>query len=119
MENETKLTNKGYEYFTILMPKEPTFMADSKDEAYNMSDYYTAYGEFVNNNGVEDEEQLEYLFKVFNMCERPTGYNNRSLSVGDIITFESNRLADKNAERNFRAYICLPMGWKKIELVSK
>lgn len=118
MENETK-QGKGYEYFTIVMPKNPTFWADSSKEAYDMNDYYTAYGEFVNNDGVEDLEQLEYLFTVFNMAERPAGYRNRSLSVGDIITFESNRFADKNAERNFRAYVCLPTGWKKIELVSK
>jgi hypothetical protein len=47
-----------------------------------------------------DDDVLEMVFHTFNV-NHPKDYQHRSLSVGDVVTLESNR-----------SYICAPLGWQ-------
>lgn len=47
------------------------------------------------------------LERVFYLTNSFPGYHDRSLSVGDVVVLDG------------QAYMCLPVGWKKVEFVRK
>ncbi len=50
---------------------------------------------------------LETVFYTFNM-NHPADYHDRSFSVGDVVTLDSNR-----------SYICAPLGWQPMNLTLR
>ncbi len=52
-----------------------------------------------------DVRILDGLYEVFNI-DHPAGYDNRSMSVGDVITLED--------EDGRRSYACECAGWRRL-----
>jgi hypothetical protein len=94
----------------------PNTMRDLKVELFLADPIVTNYAEPLNvdperlefayatnltvSADASDEDVLEMVFHTFNV-NHPADYRHRSLSVGDVVTVDSNR-----------SYICAPIGWQ-------
>lgn len=81
------------------------FRVDQNQKTYNKSDYDEVYyGENDEQINKTEEQICEILFAIFNLPQRPSDYKGHSMSVGDIVEFDSGN-----------AYICDMIGWKRIK----
>lgn len=85
-------------YYLNYIPKQPAF-----DDTFQVKwqDYNLIYEGTINN--ADPETILDDIFYKFNI-DHPKNFNNRSLSSGDIV------------EINNIYYLCLSVGWKKINI---
>lgn len=101
--------------FTIYQQITPTFHVDESQNHYYKEDYKSVYTEEIPETDPSTfKAKCEELFARFNNGNYPEDYKGHSMSVGDIIEFETT--PDEHGCFGTYSYICCNAGFMNVML---
>lgn len=97
---------KTFTIFQLPAENRATFMSLDFVKEQNIMPTKEDYNE-VFTGEIDDDADLDDIFRMFNICRKPENYKGRSLSVSDVVMIDG------------KYFYCDDYGWEEITLKSK